>query len=152
MVAKLTPVDEPLTGARLATLWEARPRLDPDDAAAWEADLAALKARCAAAGGWRMGFLIDSNILIAAERGRFSLADLARDVAGESLVLSAITASELLHGVHRATDPGLREKRARFVEYVLGLFPILPFDLEIARFHAELWAAMQQAKPSAPTI
>ena len=92
-----------------------------------------------------MGFLIDSNILIAAERGQFSLADLARDVAGESLALSAVTASELLHGVHRATDPGVREKRARFVEYVLGLFPILPFDLEIARVHAELWAAMQQA-------
>jgi antitoxin (DNA-binding transcriptional repressor) of toxin-antitoxin stability system len=44
VVAKLTPADAPLTGARLATLWEARPRLDPDDAAAWEADLAALKA------------------------------------------------------------------------------------------------------------
>ena len=44
MVAKLTPADAPLTGARLATLWEARPRLDPDDAAAWEADLGALKA------------------------------------------------------------------------------------------------------------
>ena len=44
VVAKLTPADAPLTGARLATLWEARPRLDPDDASVMEADLAALKA------------------------------------------------------------------------------------------------------------
>ncbi len=44
VVAKLTPADELLTGARLAALWEARPRLDPADAAAWEADLASLKA------------------------------------------------------------------------------------------------------------
>lgn len=44
IVAQLTPALEPLTGARLATLWENRPRLDPDDAAAWEADLAALRA------------------------------------------------------------------------------------------------------------
>ena len=44
VVAKLTPVEALLTGARLATLWEARPRLDLNDAEAWEADLAALKA------------------------------------------------------------------------------------------------------------
>ena len=44
VVAKLTPIDELLTGPRLAALWEARPRLDPADVAAWEADLAALKA------------------------------------------------------------------------------------------------------------
>ena len=145
VVAKLTPADAPLTGARLAVLWEARPRLDSDDAVGLGGGSRGPQGRSAAAGGWGMGFLIDSNILIAAERGQFSLADLARDVAGESLALSAITASELLHGVHRATDPGIREKRARFVEYVLGLFPILPFDLEIAGVHAELWAAMQQA-------
>ncbi len=92
-----------------------------------------------------MGFLIDTSVLIAAERGRFSLADLARDLAGEPLALAAITASELLHGVHRATDMGLAEKRSRFVEYVLDLFPILPFDLETARVHAELWAVLQRS-------
>ena len=43
VVAKLTPALEPLTGTRLATLWEDRPRLDPRDAEAWEADLAALR-------------------------------------------------------------------------------------------------------------
>lgn len=44
VVARLTPADEPLTGARLTALWEARPRLDPADAAAWQVELAALKA------------------------------------------------------------------------------------------------------------
>ncbi len=91
-----------------------------------------------------MGFLIDSSILIAAERGRLSLADLARDFAGEALALSAITASELLHGVHRATSAEMREKRLRFVEYLLSIFPVLPFDLEAARIHAGLWAALQR--------
>ncbi len=90
-----------------------------------------------------MGFLIDSSVLIEAERGRFSLADLARQYSDEPFALAAITASELLHGVHRAKDAGQREKRARFVEYILDIFPILAFDLEIARVHAELWASMQ---------
>ncbi len=44
VVARLTPAPEPLTGARLATLWEDRPRLDPHDAEVWEADLATLRA------------------------------------------------------------------------------------------------------------
>jgi antitoxin (DNA-binding transcriptional repressor) of toxin-antitoxin stability system len=43
-VAQLTPAPELLTGARLATLWDERPRLDPGDAEAWEADLVTLRA------------------------------------------------------------------------------------------------------------
>lgn len=92
-----------------------------------------------------MGFLIDSDVLIEAERGRLSLTDLAHKFSDELFALSAITASELLHGVHRAAEGDRREKRAQFVEYVLGLFPILSFDLETARAHAQLWAALQSA-------
>lgn len=91
-----------------------------------------------------MGFLIDTSLLIAAERGRFSLDDLARRLPDDPLALAAITASELLHGVHRATDPNIAEKRSRFVEYILEIFPILPFDLEAARVHARLWATLQR--------
>jgi tRNA(fMet)-specific endonuclease VapC len=91
-----------------------------------------------------MGFLIDTSVLLAAERGRFSLTDLARSLVGEPMALAAITASELLHGVHRAIDPAIAEKRSRFVEYMLGIFPVLPFDLETARVHAGLWAALQR--------
>lgn len=54
-----------------------------------------------------------------------------------------ITASELLHDVHRAKEPSISQKRLRFVEYILDLFPVIPFDLEIARVHAQLWADLQ---------
>jgi len=54
-----------------------------------------------------------------------------------------ITASELLHGVYRAKEPSISQKRLRFVEYILDLFPVIPFDLEIARVHAQLWADLQ---------
>lgn len=91
-----------------------------------------------------MGFLIDSNVLIDAERGRFSLPALLHDFADEPLALSAITASELLHGVHRALDARVREKRQRFVEYLLEIFPVLPVDLEAARIHAVIWANLQR--------
>jgi tRNA(fMet)-specific endonuclease VapC len=83
--------------------------------------------------------LIDSSILIAHERGRLRLeAHLAgRD---DEFLLSVITASELLHGVHRALDPAVRARRSAWVEGVLAQFPLLPVDLATARAHARLWA------------
>ena len=89
-----------------------------------------------------MGFLIDSDVLIAAEREQFSLPRLMADLSKEPLALAAITASELLHGVHRAQDASMRERRSRFVEFLLDLFPVVPFDLEVARAHAALWASL----------
>jgi tRNA(fMet)-specific endonuclease VapC len=91
-----------------------------------------------------VGFLIDTSVLIAAERERFSLADLMASLGEEPQALAAITASELLHGVHRAKDPAARERRLRFVEFMLDLFPIIPFDLDAARVHAALWARLQE--------
>ena len=55
--------------------------------------------------------------------------------------IAAITASELLHGVHRAS-PDHRPQREAFVEAVIAAFPPLPFDLLCARAHARLWAAL----------
>ena len=37
-----------------------------------------------------MGFLIDSNILIAAERGKFSLTDFGQSLQSESLGIAAL--------------------------------------------------------------
>lgn len=90
-----------------------------------------------------MGFLIDSSVLIALERESLSLRGLQAALSGETFALSAITASELLHGVHRAVDPEIRTKRSRFVEHLLGGMPVIPFGLESARVHALLWAALQ---------
>jgi predicted nucleic acid-binding protein len=56
--------------------------------------------------------------------------------------MAAITASELLHGYHRARDAGTRARRAAFVEALLDLIPVLPFGVREARQHAELWAAL----------
>jgi tRNA(fMet)-specific endonuclease VapC len=59
----------------------------------------------------------------------------------EEVAIAAITASELLHGVHRATAKH-RGQREAFVEGVLAAFPIIAFDLLVARVHAGLWARL----------
>src|SRR5687768_7513963 len=89
-----------------------------------------------------MGILIDASILIEHERGRL---DLARQIKGreeEQCFLSIITASELLHGVFRASKPEIRTKRSAFVETILRQFPLLPLDLPTARIHAHIWAGL----------
>jgi tRNA(fMet)-specific endonuclease VapC len=86
-----------------------------------------------------MGNVIDSSVLVAAGRGQLDLHAALHDHRDETFAISAVTASELLHGVHRIAS----SKRAAtevFVEGLLERLPVLPFDLRSARVHARLWA------------
>jgi len=90
-----------------------------------------------------MGILIDASILIGWERGGVDIAShISQRGEEESVFLSAITVSELLHGVHRAGDPARRARRTIFVEGVIDRLPVLNVDLPTARAHAELWSAL----------
>ena len=89
-----------------------------------------------------MGALIDSSVLIAAERGTLDLESILRDYVEEHFSLSAITASELFHGVHRAKTEGRRVRREAYVEALLSNFPVIAFDLICARTHARLSAKL----------
>ena len=79
------------------------------------------------------GLILDTNVLIQAERqpGSFRFGDY--ETHG-GLYLSAITASELLVGVHRADTAERRLKRLAFVESILAAIPALAFDLETRGF------------------
>lgn len=92
-----------------------------------------------------MGVLIDASLLIEHERGRIDLQRRLDGREGEEFYLSVVTASELLHGVHRATDAAVRAKRSVFVEAILERFPLLHADLATARTHARLWADLASA-------
>jgi tRNA(fMet)-specific endonuclease VapC len=87
-----------------------------------------------------MATLIDASVLIEAERGRLDLTDLLSATADDPAAIAAVTASELLHGVHRAAPPRFRSRREAFVEHLLSKLPVIPFDLLAARVHARIWA------------
>ncbi|NCC51982.1 MAG: type II toxin-antitoxin system VapC family toxin [Spartobacteria bacterium] len=89
-----------------------------------------------------MGILIDSSVLIHFERSGTDLSVYVRNHEEEGAFLSVISASELLHGVHRATNQRIRARRLAFVEGVLSALPILGIDLGTARSHAQLWAEL----------
>jgi len=86
-----------------------------------------------------VGLIIDTNVLICAERGRQSVDFSCWAEHGDAFI-SAITASELLMGVHRADSEGRRVRRSAFVEAVLDTIPVLEFGLEAARIHARITA------------
>ncbi len=99
-----------------------------------------------------MGTLLDTTVFIEFERAVRSLerrsamsraGKVLEEVLGgdDQVGISAITASELLHGVHRATDEH-RARREAFVETILGAFPSIPFDMLAARVHAQVWAGL----------
>ena len=92
-----------------------------------------------------MGYLIDTSILIENERGRLDLEPHLATRGSEEFFLSVITASELLHGVHRAHDAKVRSRRSAWVEAILERFPLLPVDLISARAHARISAELSAA-------
>jgi tRNA(fMet)-specific endonuclease VapC len=87
-----------------------------------------------------MATLIDSSVLIAAERGHLNFEAISARFADEDVAISAVTASELLHGVHRARTAAQRRRRQAFVEGLFAQLPVIGFDLTVARVHASLWA------------
>lgn len=95
-----------------------------------------------------MGVLIDASVLIDAERGRLDLAAHVARRPDDDAYLSVVTASELLHGVHRATTAAQRARRSAFVEGLLQRFPVLDVDLATARVWADLSAAGTRVAPN----
>ncbi len=90
-----------------------------------------------------MGKLIDTNILIEAERGRLDITTRVAESGSSQFFLSVISVSELLHGVHRANDPAIKDRRLASTEYWITELPVIPIDLAIARTHAALWAKLE---------
>ena len=90
-----------------------------------------------------MAQLIDSSVFITLERRRQPL-DILLSVADpdEPSAIASITATELLVGVHRADSDGRRLRREAFVESILNILPVVPFDLRAARIHAGIWSRL----------
>lgn len=90
-----------------------------------------------------MAVLIDTAPLIELERGE-ALERFEALLGEQEGAISVITASELLHGVHRASPDHVAQRRA-FVEHILAAIDPLPITPTIARVHAQIWADVEAA-------
>jgi tRNA(fMet)-specific endonuclease VapC len=86
--------------------------------------------------------ILDTGILIRAERGRVRVDRAVRD--DDDVAIAAITAAELRVGVELA-DAGRRQDRAAYVEDVLATVPVEDYTLEVAATHARLLAHVRRS-------
>ncbi len=88
-----------------------------------------------------MAILIDTSVLVNAERRGMPL---ERALGEQERAISVVTASELLHGVHRAKDDRVRTRRQAFVEHLISSIEPLPVTTSVARVHAEIWSGLER--------
>lgn len=83
-----------------------------------------------------MGLILDSSVLVAAERqgqnAQQTLASIAGKIADTEIGLSVVTLIELAHGAARADTPERKARRRKFIEELLTAMPIHPVTVAIA--------------------
>ena len=83
-----------------------------------------------------MGLILDSSVLVAAERqgknARQMLASLAQRVTETEIGISVVTLIELAHGAARANTPERKAKRQKFIEELQTAMPIHPVTVPLA--------------------
>jgi tRNA(fMet)-specific endonuclease VapC len=85
-----------------------------------------------------VGLILDTSVLVAAERSQFDLTNFLRQERSQSFGISAVTVAELLLGAERAEAPASRMRRAAFADWISQHVPVIPFGVAEARRHAEL--------------
>lgn len=85
--------------------------------------------------------MLDTAVLVTAERGITPLEDLLED--DDDVAIAAVTAAELLVGVELASA-NRHAARLAFVEDVLATIPVEDYDLGVARAHARLLAHVRR--------
>ncbi|MEI6205507.1 MAG: type II toxin-antitoxin system VapC family toxin [Desulfuromonadales bacterium] len=91
-----------------------------------------------------MGVILDSSEIIALERSRGLVESLVAGREDETFGISVVTVAELLHGVERADTESRKIRRQAFVEKVIEMIPLFPFDSGVARIYARIWASLVQ--------
>ncbi|MBI5483479.1 MAG: type II toxin-antitoxin system VapC family toxin [Deltaproteobacteria bacterium] len=89
-----------------------------------------------------MGVILDSSEIIALERNRGAVESLLTGREDEPFGISVVTVAELLHGVERADTETRKIRRQAFVEKVIEMIPVFPFDMGAARIYARIWASL----------
>lgn len=84
-----------------------------------------------------MGVILDSSILIAAERQSHTVRQILEQVRASQgeidLGLSVVTIAELIHGAYRSREEARQRRRLAFIDQLCEDVPVHPVTVEIAR-------------------
>ncbi|HUX67768.1 MAG TPA: PIN domain-containing protein [Terriglobales bacterium] len=83
-----------------------------------------------------MGLILDSSVVIAAERRGATVRQLLEhvmDTAGDQdAALSTVGVTDLIHGIHRAQSPEVKSRRQAFIAELLADVAAYPYTLRAA--------------------
>jgi tRNA(fMet)-specific endonuclease VapC len=83
-----------------------------------------------------MGLILDSSVVIAAERRGYTVEKLIEQVVAgvgdQDAALSSIGLTELIHGIYRAQNEQVRLRRQSFIEEILRNLTVHPYTKETA--------------------
>jgi len=89
-----------------------------------------------------LGLVLDSSVLIAAERRKQTPAQIIEDVVKRvgavPIILSSLTVAEIGHGIYRANTPEIRERRRAFLDELKATIPIHPITEATAEIIARV--------------
>ncbi len=89
-----------------------------------------------------MGFLIDTCVWVAIERGQIPPAEVAAVTGSEPVFISPVTIAELKFGAETTADPDLRQKRLAAIDRLIKK-PILHIDESTGELFGRLAAALK---------
>lgn len=89
-----------------------------------------------------MGLILDSSVVIAAERRGDNVAQLLKQIfaatGNQQAALSSIGLTELVHGIYRAQTPEARERRQSFIRELLEDVEVVPYTKDTALLAGKL--------------
>lgn len=97
-----------------------------------------------------MGVILDSSVLIAAERRGHSVRQILEQISASQggnteIGVSVVSIAELTHGAYRAKTQDQQTRRLEFIERLATDVPIYPVTIEIARLTGRI-EGQQEAK------
>ncbi|HSU60788.1 MAG TPA: PIN domain-containing protein [Bryobacteraceae bacterium] len=96
----------------------------------------------------RLGVILDSSVVIEAERQRLDVARFLKHISAKigerEAALCSISVAELAHGVHRADTSERRKARRAFLDDLKSTVPVYPITGETAELLAKISAELSQ--------
>jgi predicted nucleic acid-binding protein len=84
-----------------------------------------------------VGIVLDSSIVIAAERRGHTVREILEQVKTSKgdieIGLSVVTVAELVHGAYRTKSQAQQQRRLEFIDRLSSDIPVYPVTLDIAR-------------------
>ena len=94
-----------------------------------------------------MGIVLDSSIIIAAERRGHTVREIleqVKAVQGEiEIGVSVVTIAELVHGAYRTKTQAQQQRRLKFIDRLASDIPVHPVTLDIARLAGRIEGQQQ---------